>query len=358
MSRLILLLLLAPTVALAQARPASPEHRGHAIDPQFSPDGESISYEISNSADKETRLYVWSVAGGREEEIVPPASSSGLGGRFTKKRPVNQELAWAPSGQLHAWSSSGANDDFDVWLRGVTVPLGGEEKQGGAVFSADNRWLVWCSAATGDGDLYLADIYALEKPPVRITTGEGLDFYAAFSPVDSRLAYTAMSEDGSNIRVIEDLTDPSRSDKRITAWKGSSLKPSWSPDGKMLAFFSNHDRQDRTRFDLYVVDSTGGGPKKLVEDVVPTERRGPAWSPDSKGVVVVRNAPNEGDPLVIAGLDGTLQLLPTGTVNNSEPTVFGRAGSASFQVAFVSQGAAGSDEQAWRRVWTVSHRAK
>ena len=352
-SALLLLAMTAPALAGA-ARPVSPHHEGNAMNPVWSPDGTRISYEIAHSAEKYTELFLLTVDGGGEERIGPPAGAGGLGGRFLDRRQVNHEFTWAPSGQLYAFASSGSDDDFDLYIKGVTVPIGTEDKEGGAVFSADGRYIAYCSAATDDGDLYLLDIYALEKPPTRITWGSGLDFYADWSPDGLSLVYTAMSEEGSNIRLISDVFDPKDHDTRLTAWSSTQIKPSWSPDGKWVAFFSNHGKDDRTRFDIYVVQVAGGEPFKVIADVIPGERSGPAWTPDSRALITVRDDPNSGDPVVRVDLgSGAVRVIETGTVNNAEPAVYGRATDGNWKVAFVSQGIKSGDTQAWRRVWVV-----
>ena len=348
----LLPLLLLPSLALAgPARPLSEVREANAMDPRFSPDGTHISFEVVHAQEKYTDLLIVPTRGGPEEKVAPPASAGGLSGRFGARKQVNHELAWAPGGQLWAFSSSGSDNDFDIWLRGVTVPLGTEDKEGGATFSADGRSLAYCSAATGEGDLYLLDIYALENPPTRLTTSPGLDFYATFSPQGSALAYTAMTEQGANIHVIDDPSRPDATNRALTAWRSNQLKPSWSPDGRWIAFFSNHNRS--SGFDLYVVAARGGEPRLVASNVVPNERRGPAWTPDSEAIVTVIDDPNSGDPLVLAKLDGTLRNLTTSTLNNAEPSVSPILADGSLRIAFVAQGGRGDDIQKWRRVWVV-----
>lgn len=353
MSRLLLSLLLLPSLALAgPAVPVSQERQANAMDPRLSPDGRSLSFEVAHSQEKYTELFLVPATGGTEEAVRPSASAGGLSGRFMDRKQVNHEFTWAPSGQLYAFSSSGSDNDFDIWIRGVTVALGGEEKEGGPAFSPDGRHLVWCSASTGDGDLYLADIYALEAPPKRLTRSEGLDFYAAFSPSGDRLAYAAMTEDGANIHVIEDLEAPTRSDRPLTRWKSNQLKPSWSPDGTQVAFFSNHGRD--SGFDLYVVPVAGGNPRKVASGVIPSERRGPAWTPGGGSIITVLDDPNAGDPVVKVDVAaGTHSTVETGTINNAEPTVAASLVDGRVRIAFVAQGERGDDTQRFRRVYRV-----
>ena len=349
-------LLLAGSVTLVQAEPVaqrySAEHPGHAMDPQWSPDGKSLAYEVSYSQEKYTELYLRH-SSGTEEKLRPPAGASALGGRFAQRRQVAHEFAWSPKGQLYAFSSSGSDDDFDIYLRGVSVAIGGEHKEGAVGFSSSGRLLSYCSAASGDGDLYLLDIYALEEPPRRLTFSPGLDFYGAWSPSAETLAYVEHSEEGANIKIIDDIAAPQASTRAVTNWSSNQLKPSWSPNGLWISFYSNHKKDDRSRFDAYVVQASGGKPFVVASDVLPSERRGPTWSPDGKELILVKNDPNQGDPLVrVAVASQQSTLIPTGTVNNAEPTVVVDEAAGTWQLAFVSQGLAGSDQNSWRGVWT------
>ena len=351
-SLVAVLLVMAPCSALASpARPLSPDRDGNAIDPQWSPDGRSIAYEVTNAQKKVTDLYLMQLSGS-EEQIRPAAGASGLSGRFVERGQVNHEFAWSPTGQLYAFASSGRDDDFDLYLKTVTTPIGSEDKEGGASFSADGRMLAYCSAATGEGDLYLLDIYGLEQPPTRLTFSPGLDFYAIWSPQGARLAYAAMTESGANIHVIDDISRPKETNRALTQWKSNQIKPSWSPDGSWIAFYSNHEKKDHTSFDAYLVKVAGGRPFRVASNVVPSERRGPAWSPDGKQLVLVRNDPNLGDPLILVDIaTETERVLPTGTANNGEVSLLADERTGTWRIAFVSQGKRGSEGQVWKRVW-------
>ena len=104
---------------------------------------------------------------------------------------------------------------------------------------------------------------------------ENLEPKLAFVLGAEQLAIWTVSPDGSDRRRVvgpEDLDGL------------SAAEPSWSPDGRLLAFVA-HDRK-RERSNLYVSKRDGSGLRRLTDDF---DRVGsPSWSPDGKRLLVVR----------------------------------------------------------------------
>jgi Tol biopolymer transport system component len=133
-------------------------------------------------------------------------------------------------------------------------------------------------------------------------------------PVDPALAeiaathqflQTAISPDGAHVAYVEMLAAPGQSAvyvaprTRITAGDGKvgcgEQSIAWSPDGKQLAFFSDHEKKEQ--FQLYVAPATGGAARQL------THLKGllaePKWSPDGKSIAILftENLPHAAGPL-------------------------------------------------------------
>jgi dipeptidyl aminopeptidase/acylaminoacyl peptidase len=69
--------------------------------------------------------------------------------------------------------------------------------------------------------------------------------------------------------------------RALTASPRHDRHPTWSPDGKWLAFESNRDGD----FQVYVIPTDGGEPRKLT--TIATGATQPVWSPDGKHIAFI-----------------------------------------------------------------------
>jgi Tol biopolymer transport system component len=150
------------------------------------------------------------------------------------------------------------------------------------------------------------------------------------------------SNENHDIFVINDLAKPAESIKALTRWSADDLRPVWSPDGRKIAFYSNYNPAgDPKIWSLVVVAADGSDPadgdglaaKIVATDVIPDVERGPAWMPDSRRVVYVKNDKQEYNPIYIVDTKERKSiLLKTDTKMNHDITC-----SADGTIAFRAQ---------------------
>ena len=87
-----------------------------------------------------------------------------------------------------------------------------------------------------------------------------------------------------------------KNQRRLTNNPASDYSPSWSPDGKRIAFISDRDGhvpEGRAwfTFEIYVMDANGNNQLNLTNN--PHSDRSPSWSPDGKRIVFESDRNND-----------------------------------------------------------------
>ena len=169
-----------------------------------------------------------------------------------------------------------------------------------AMFSADGKWIVFTSERNGAANIYRIhpDGSGLE----RLTDDDGFDDQASLSPDDNQLAFVSTRGSGTtNIWILDIKTRKLRNLTGVPTLQAAAgkmdgfFRPSWSPDGKWIAFSSDRGTDfKRHKFPLpgfehiqaasiYVFQPNGEGQRKLTPE---SEMAGsPKWSADGKQVV-------------------------------------------------------------------------
>ena len=165
-------------------------------------------------------------------------------------------------------------------------------------FSTDGKWIVFTSERGGSADIYRVhpDGSGLE----RLTDDPAFDDQGALSPDGSTLAFVSTREGGFANLWLQDLSSPSRHARPVAKTNAGSFRPSWSPDGKWIAFTSDRDTT-RARWDggweliqstaLYIVRADGSSLRRLTE--LGSYAGSPRWSPDGRRIVFYRSTPQD-----------------------------------------------------------------
>lgn len=322
--------------------------------PSWSADGALLAYEANFHDKKRIELYTGDPrtgAFGRVQPTVRSASAmtAGFATSGTTGGQVAHELSWAPAAiGRFVYATSGADLDYDLAIGGGGALAPHPGADGGAAWSPDGRWIAFTSARTGQGDLYLLDVQAVEAPPKRLTTdATSAELFAAWSPDSEKLAYVGHTQQGDNLWLLDGLRG---APSRLTDWSGSQVRPTFSPNGRQIAFYANHDAEDR--FDLWVMEVGGAKPVKLIDDVV-LDGRGPSWADDER-LIVVQDDDVRFDPIVVVAVakPGEAKRLDLGTVGHGDLDVT-RGPDGKTWLAYVAQGRATDEKRAFDKLYVT-----
>jgi dipeptidyl aminopeptidase/acylaminoacyl peptidase len=289
----VLLLVVAASGSAARAQDAPAPHPigvddlfgvREAHDPQLSPDSRFVAYTLTSTSLKEdkseTRIFMAPTGGGDAVALTAPGVSS-------------DHPRWSPDGRFLAFLSARNEGKTQVYLLNR---LGGEaEKLTDTVqdvedfrWSPDNRRLV----------LVLRDPSPeeLEAAAKGKDEGEGKAATAAKPKarrpwVIDRLQFKEdvegyLDRRRTHLYVFDVAT---RTARQVTSGDYDDHAPAWSPDGQRLAFASNRSRPDPDatyNSDIWVAEADntdeGAHPTQVTTD--PGDEQEPTWSPDGRWI--------------------------------------------------------------------------
>jgi len=350
-------LLALSTLALAAPVEVASHPGANIQRPLWSPDGKLLAYEANFHEQQRIELYAGTAKPQGFQRVKPAsrgldARAAGFGSSSAADTRVAHELCWAPpSVSGFAYSAVNSDQDFEVFVASGTAIAIGPGTDGGPAWSADGRWLAFTSARTGQGDVYLADLTQLSTPPRRLSSDPtSAELFLDWSPAAPALVWVGHSEDaGDDLWLLSDLQGAA---VRLTT-SGAATRPSFSPDGRSIAYYSAAHVDGGTRWDLYIVQAHAGAPpQKLAEGVVPNSA-GPVWYPDSSALLTVLDDDAAYDPIAKVGLQA---LQPTrldiGTVGNGDLDLV-QGADGKLRVAVVAQGRAQDTERSFKRLFVA-----
>jgi TolB protein len=244
----------------------------------------------------------------------------------------NSGLTWSSDERRLVFMSNGGSGNYDLYL----LPAIGKEetvrltehpqKDSHPHWSPTADQLVFVSGRTGTADVFSMTLASHRM--VRLTNGGKTNLYPQWSPDGKKIAWIYGSNENHDIHLIADLQRPEQTHDVLIRWAYDDLRPMWSPDGTQIAFYSNYNPQsDPKIWSIVVVAADGSDPsegpelveKVVAQNVIPDIEQGPAWMPDSRRIIYVKNDAQTYNPLFLVDIQDKQEVqIDTGTRMNHD----------------------------------------
>jgi Tol biopolymer transport system component/predicted Ser/Thr protein kinase len=228
-----------------------------------------------------------------------------------------KRLPWIAAGLAIAMVLALATE---LWRRSRDVPLDpprlepltsmrGDEAAGALSPDGDQVAFTWNGEKQDNYDIYLKMVGSSDMR--RLTTDSSWDIMPVWSPDGRQIAYVRMGPDGRRIRLISPV---SGSDRKLSDFPLAFAMPSWSPDGRWLAAVRDASA-DATGTatpggaSVYLLPVDGGEPRAIENLQGVGEGVGPSFSPDGRHLAYFAGV---GLARYIAVVDLGPDYMPTG----------------------------------------------
>ena len=279
--------------------------------PRWSPDGKRIAF--LSSRDGEQQIYWINLDGGDANKL-----SSLSGG-------ADNQL-WSPDGKWIAFVSSVYPDCKDEGCNSEREAAREKSKVRARIYDRllYRHWTGWWDGrrshlfvmpASGGAARDLTPGADYDVPPFNLGDPEAI----AFSPDSGEICFTANTDADAALSTNGDLfTVPlagGAAPKRITTNPGNDWGPTYSPDGRWIAYRSQtHAGWESDRWRLVLYDRQKAEPINLTEKI-DLSIESFAWSPDSKTVYFTAEEKSELPVFSIAAVAGSTPKQVLGGYN-------------------------------------------
>ncbi|HTQ80543.1 MAG TPA: S9 family peptidase, partial [Thermoanaerobaculia bacterium] len=288
-------------------------------DPHLSPDGRYVAFTVRAFQRKEdnsdTDIY-----------MVPTAGGEAL--RLTGSPKAETTPRFSPDGRYLAFLSGREGKKSQVWL----LPRVGGEAFQLTQFKSDVQELAWSPdgkrLALVVGDIDPDDPDTADDSPAATAAKdkEKKDEPAkAPKPIVIRRRQFKRDTEGylrevrNHLYVFDVATKAS---EQITSGPYDETSPVWSPDGQQIAFVSNRtaDPDANQNTDIFVVAAKAGAAPRDVSAAMQGSDEGPTWSPDGKQIAFVAG----GDPKDMWYGPSAIAVVAVGAVDSGAPRLLTR----------------------------------
>ena len=236
------------------------------LTPRFSPDGKSIAY-LSFSTRKPT-VYLLDLLSNKKKNL---GNFSGMS--FAPR--------FSPDGKkiIFSLTDKGSSNIFtlEILTKKLSQLTNNKHINTSPSFSPNNDWIVFSSDRAGKQNLYIKNAgKGVKGKEKRITFDRGNYATPVWSPRGDYIAFTKSYRKSFYIGLI----NKDGTGERIISKGYLAEGPTWSPNGRTLAFYKvEKDKNNNLFSSLYTIDITGNLEKKLI---TPLQGSDPDWGPSIK----------------------------------------------------------------------------
>jgi Tol biopolymer transport system component len=240
--------------------------------PVWSPDGRYLAYTTGNRANQD--IFVMDANGSHIRNLTPDS-------------PHDLSPTWSPENRRVAFESL-RDGNWDIYLADICdgCPLNvrnltrDDAIDSSPAWSPDGEQIAFLSTRSGESEIYVMDADGSNTRVLTRSSRTDLQ-PPVWSPDGEQIAFTSLRSGNWDIYTMDaqcgDLPDGCDGHVRnLSQHPTQDNNPTWSPDGRWLAFISRRDEN----LEIYLVDARGDRSEPINLTQNPAEDSAPAWSLD------------------------------------------------------------------------------